>query len=38
MITLLGSLLGFLSAILPEAMRIWHDKMDKDHELSILDR
>lgn len=38
MITLLGTLLGFLGAIFPEALKIWHDRMDKSHELAILDR
>lgn len=38
MITLLGALLGFLGAIFPETMKIWRDRMDKTHELAILDR
>jgi hypothetical protein len=38
MITLLGSFLGFLGALVPEMMKMWFDKMDKKHELAILDR
>ncbi|MGB1539349.1 MAG: hypothetical protein ACPG80_00155 [Rickettsiales bacterium] len=38
MITLLGSLLGFLGAAFPEILKIYRDKADKAHELSILDR
>lgn len=38
MIALLGSLIGFLGAVFPEAMKIWRDRLDKAHELAILDR
>lgn len=38
MVTLLGALLGFLSALVPEVMKIWRDHADKAHELAILDR
>lgn len=38
MITLLGSLLGFLGAAFPEAIKIYRSRMDKYHELAILDR
>lgn len=36
MITLLASLIGFLSSIFPEFMKIFKDKLDKKHELDIL--
>ena len=38
MLTLLGSLLGFLSSLFPELLRLWQDKQDRQHELAILDR
>lgn len=38
MIALFGSLLGFLGALFPELIKIWQDKSDKAHELSVLDR
>lgn len=38
MVTLLGSLLGFLGALFPELMKLWRERMDKVHELAILDR
>lgn len=38
MITLLGALLGFLGALVPECMKIWRDTADKRHELAILER
>lgn len=38
MITLLGSLLGFLSSAFPEVLRHWQDRQDRKHELHILDR
>lgn len=38
MITLLASLVGFLSSILPEIIKYFKDMNDKNHELEILDR
>ena len=37
MITILASLIGFLSSMIPLLLKIWQDKLDKKHELSILD-
>lgn len=36
MITLLGSLLGFLSAAFPDFLKLWRDAADRKHELTIL--
>lgn len=36
MITLLGSLLGFISATFPSILKLWQDRSDKKHELAIL--
>jgi hypothetical protein len=36
MITLLGSLLGFIGAAFPDILKIFRDKSDKEHELKIL--
>jgi hypothetical protein len=38
MITLLASIAGFFSSIIPEILRIFKDKNDKKHELDIFDR
>ena len=38
MLTLLGSLLGFLGSAFPEFLKLWREGKDRDHELSILDR
>ena len=38
MLTLLGSLLGFISSLFPDVLKLWRDKGDKAHELAILDR
>lgn len=38
MLTLLGSLLGFISSAFPDLLKIWQDKQDRKHELEILDR
>lgn len=37
MITLLGSLLGFVSAALPDLLKLWRDSADRKHELTILE-
>lgn len=38
MITLLGSLLGFLGSAFPEFLKVYKDQKDRAHELNILDR
>ncbi len=38
MLTLLGSLLGFMSSAFPDILGIWKDRADRNHELAILDR
>lgn len=38
MITLLASIAGFFTSILPEFLKFFRDKVDKKHELEILDR
>ena len=36
MITLLGSLLGFISATFPSLLKLWQDSSDKQHEITLL--
>lgn len=36
MVTLLGSLIGFISAAFPDLLKIWRDRADRQHELTIL--
>ena len=38
MLTLLGSLLGFLSSAFPDFLKLWRYHSDRKHELAILDR
>ncbi len=38
MTTLLASLIGFISSIIPEVLRFIKDSHDKKHELNIMDR
>lgn len=38
MLTLLGSLLGFISNAFPDLLGLWRDSQDRKHELAILDR
>jgi N12 class adenine-specific DNA methylase len=38
MITLLASIAGFISSIIPEILKILKDNNDKKHELNVLDR
>ena len=38
MLTLLGSLLGFISSAFPDLLKLWQDRQDRKHELAILDR
>ena len=38
MLTLLGSLLGFLSSTFPEFLKLFRDSQERKHELAILDR
>lgn len=37
MVTLLGSLIGFISAAFPDLLKIWRDAADRKHELTILE-
>jgi len=36
MLTLLGTLLGFLSSALPDILGVWRERQDRQHELAIL--
>lgn len=38
MVTLLGSLLGFMGSFIPEIFKYVRDRSDQSHELAILDR
>lgn len=38
MITLWGSLLGFIGALMPEALKLFRDYHDRRHELAVMDR
>ncbi len=38
MITLLASIAGFISSLIPEIVKVYKDKNDKKHELEILSR
>lgn len=38
MLTLIGSLIGFLSAAFPDILEAYRDKQDRSHELAIMDR
>jgi hypothetical protein len=38
MMTIIGTLLGFLGAAFPEIMKMYRDRADKSHELAIMDR
>lgn len=38
MITLLASIAGFITSIIPELIKFFKDKSDKKHELEIFDR
>jgi hypothetical protein len=38
MMTLLASIAGFITSIIPEFIRLKKEKHDKDHELKIIDR
>ncbi len=37
MITVIASIAGFVSSIIPEILKFFHDKSDKKHELEILE-
>ena len=37
MMTLFGSLLGFISATFPDLLKLFRDSQDRKHELKILD-
>lgn len=36
MVTLLGSILGFLGSIFPDLLKLFQDKVDRGHELTLL--
>lgn len=36
MLTILGSLLGFLGSFAPKLLQMWQDKKDKAHELAVM--
>ena len=38
MITLLASIAGFLTSLIPEILRFLKDRLDKSHELQIMDK
>lgn len=38
MLTLLGSLLGFITSAFPDFLKRWDDAADRKHELEIMDR
>ena len=38
MLTLLGSLLGFVSSAFPDLLKLWQEHQDRRYELAILDR
>ena len=38
MITLLASLVGFISSLIPEIMKFFLDKNDKKHEIHLLEQ
>ncbi|MBP7189833.1 MAG: hypothetical protein KA998_01100 [Rickettsiaceae bacterium] len=38
MITLLASIAGFITSIVPEILRLLRDRQDKDHELKIFEK
>lgn len=38
MITLLASIAGFITSIIPEVIKFFKDKHDKQHELNIMDK
>ena len=38
MLTLLGSVLGFVGSLVPEIFKYFRDRSDQSHELAILDR
>ena len=37
MVTLIATLLGFISSTFPSFLKLWQDKSDKKHELAILE-
>ena len=38
MITLLASIAGFITSLIPEVLRFFKDRLDKSHELQIMDK
>tara|TARA_E500000318_G_scaffold111120_1_gene128566 strand:+ start:1900 stop:2046 length:147 start_codon:yes stop_codon:yes gene_type:complete len=37
MLTLIGSLLGFLSSTFPYLLKLWQDGADRHYELAVVD-
>jgi hypothetical protein len=38
MLTLIGSLLGFVSSLFPDLLKLFRERQDRRHELAIMDR
>lgn len=38
MITLLASIAGFITSLIPEVIRFFKDRLDKTHELQVMDK
>lgn len=38
MFALVGSLIGFVGSVLPDIFKVYQDKLDKKHELALLDK
>lgn len=36
MLTIIGSLIGFLGSFAPKLLQMWQDKKDKEHELAVM--
>ncbi|MBT9165105.1 MAG: hypothetical protein DDT23_01120 [candidate division WS2 bacterium] len=37
MLPIIGAVVGFLGSVVPQAMKLYQDKKDKEHELKLLD-
>jgi hypothetical protein len=37
LVTLFSALIGFISSLIPEGIKLWRDQQDRAHELKILD-
>lgn len=38
MISIIGTIIGFLASAVPEVLKLWKDRADKKHELALLDK